>query len=57
MYQYFDKRPQMQKKYISFYKQFDMFSCMIISFTCDLHLGSQIQSMVNIINQPNNKKN
>ncbi len=33
-----------------------MFSCMIISFTCDLHLGSQIQNMVNINNQPNNKK-
>ncbi len=34
-----------------------MFSCLIISYKCDLHLGSQFLSLMNIKNQPNGQKN
>jgi len=40
MHEYFGKKTKNGKnEYISFYRQFDMFSCMIISCTCDLNLG------------------
>jgi len=43
MHQYFDKKIKNTKNgYINVYKQLDMFSCTIISYTCDLHLGPQI---------------
>lgn len=34
-----------------------MFSCIIISYTCDLYLGPQIPSLLNTNNQENGKKN
>lgn len=42
---------------ISFYKKVDMFLCMIISCTCDLHLGPQILSLMNTNIQLNGQKN
>ncbi len=50
------KNQNEKNEYIIFYKKLDMFICMIISCTCDLHLGPQILSLMNINNQPNGKK-
>jgi hypothetical protein len=41
MHQYFDKNQNSKNEYINFYKFFDMFSCIIISCTCDLHMGQK----------------
>jgi hypothetical protein len=46
-----------KKLYISFYKQFDMFSYMIISSTCDLHMGQQNLTVVNTNNKLDSQKN
>ncbi len=43
---------------LSFYRQFDMCSYMIIScISCDLHLRPQILTVMNTNNQPNGKNN
>jgi len=54
MHQYFGKFfLNAINKCISIYRQFDMFSCIIISYTCDLYLGPQIPSLLNTNNQAN----
>jgi hypothetical protein len=59
MYQYFCEKSKMQKMntYV-FYRQFDMFSYMMIIFwiSCDLHLRPQILTIMNTNNQPNGQK-
>jgi hypothetical protein len=50
------KTRNIKNEYISFYRQRDIFSCIIISYTCDLHLGPQILSLMNTKNQPNDEK-
>jgi hypothetical protein len=57
MYKYFKVKTKNAKdEYVSFYCQLDMFSWMKFFYTCCQHLGPQILSLVNIINQPNGQK-
>jgi hypothetical protein len=48
MHRYFGEKPKIKKEYISFYVQFDVFSCMKISYTCCQHLGPQTLNLMNI---------
>jgi hypothetical protein len=50
----FGKNKNAKNEYLSFYRQFDMFSYSIIScLSCDLHLRPQILTIINRNNQPN----